>query len=127
MEQVRIDKWLWAVRLFKSRSMATNACNKGRVMVNETEAKPSRRIGIEDIVKIRKPPAFLIYKVKGLIEKRVSAKIAVENYEDQTPLQEYDKLKSVNQPTQFIFREKGKGRPTKKERRLIDKFKNSQH
>ncbi len=122
--EVRLDKWLWAVRIYKTRSMAANACRKGRVKVEDVTAKPSRMVKAEDVISVKKLPFFYKYKVKDILENRVAAKL-VDNYlEDITPEKENNnKSASVSKP--FSYREKGKGRPTKKERRLIDKLKNS--
>ena len=122
--EVRLDKWLWAVRIYKTRSMAANACRKGRVKVDDVTAKPSKMITKEDVVCVKKLPLIFKYKVKDTLENRVAAKL-VDNYlEDITPEKENNnKSASVSKP--FSYREKGKGRPTKKERRLIDKLKNS--
>lgn len=119
---IRIDKWLWAVRLFKTRSIATEECKKGRVLINDIQVKPSRTLKIDEIVMVRKLPVIYSFRVKRLIEKRVSAKIAVECYENLTSEEEIQKLE-VTKDAFFIRREKGAGRPTKKERRLIDKYK----
>jgi len=121
LESVRVDKWLWAVRIFKTRALATDACRHGRVLVNGLPAKPSRELRSGSKVTVRKPPVLYSYKVKEIVEKRVSAKIVDQYLEDQTSLEELDKLK-VND-TFFFKRERGTGRPTKKERREIDKLK----
>jgi ribosome-associated heat shock protein Hsp15 len=120
-DDVRIDKWLWAVRLYKTRSQAAEACKKGRILVDGNPVKASRIVKLGDMVVVRKLPVIYTYKVTGLIGKRVSAKIAVENYEDLTSVEELNKLK-VNDDF-FVKREKGTGRPTKKERRTLDKIK----
>jgi ribosome-associated heat shock protein Hsp15 len=117
---VRIDKWLWAVRIFKTRSMATEACKKGRVSVDGVSVKPSRDIKLGDKVFVRKPPVIYSYRVTGIIDNRVSAPLAVQNYEELTPEEELLKLE-VNS-TRFVKRDRGAGRPTKKERRTIDKL-----
>ena len=122
-EDIRIDKWLWAVRIYKTRSQAAEACKKGRILIDGIPVKASRIVKLEDIVVVRKLPVIYTYKVKGLISKRVSAKVAVENYEDLTSVEELNKLK-INDDF-FVKREKGTGRPTKKERRTLDKIKKS--
>jgi ribosome-associated heat shock protein Hsp15 len=121
LESVRVDKWLWAVRIFKTRALAADACRRGRVLVNGLPAKPSRELRSGNKVTVRKPPVLYSYKVKEIVEKRVSAKIVDQYLEDQTSLEELDKLK-VND-TFFFKRKQGTGRPTKKERREIDKLK----
>jgi ribosome-associated heat shock protein Hsp15 len=120
-EGVRIDKWLWAVRIFKSRSLATDSCNRGRIHINDESVKPSRNIHIGDIIVVRKPPLTLTYKVTGLIEKRGSATIAAENMLDLTPQEEFDRVRHA-QENAFFVRDKGTGRPTKKDRRDITKM-----
>jgi len=109
------------VRIFKTRALATDACRHGRVLVNGLPAKPSRELRNGNRVTVRKPPVLYSYKVKEIVEKRVSAKIVDQYMENQTSLEELDKLK-VND-TFFFKRERGTGRPTKKERREIDKLK----
>lgn len=122
MDTVRLDKWLYAVRIFKTRTLAAESCRKGRVLVNGRQAKSSKEIRTGDKVTVRKLPVIYNYKVKGIIEKRVAAKWVFEYLEDQTSVEELDKLKIKE--TFFINREKGTGRPTKKERREIDKLNN---
>ena len=124
MEKVRIDKWLWSVRIFKSRTLAIDACKEGKIKVNGQVAKPSQLIQIGDKLEVKKEGFLMQYLVVQLIEKRVSAPLAQVCYEDQTPEEELNKFKDW-----FVgksgaeFREKGSGRPTKKDRRLIDDFK----
>ncbi|MFO7658730.1 MAG: RNA-binding S4 domain-containing protein [Bacteroidales bacterium] len=117
-EKVRIDKWLWAVRVYKTRNMAAEACKKGRILVNSQEAKPSREVHTGDIVVIRKLPVIYTYKVLGITEHRQSAKVVREYFEDLTSPDELDKLKIKD--SFFIKRDRGAGRPTKKERRILD-------
>lgn len=118
--EVRIDKWLWAIRVFKTRSMATDACKNGRVKVDGVSVKPSRSVKINEIIFVKKPPVIYSYKVTGIIDRRVSASLAVQNYEELTPEEELAKL-AVNE-TIFVKRDRGTGRPTKKERRTIEKL-----
>lgn len=122
MEQVRIDKWLWAIRMYKTRSKSSSMCKKGKVDINDQEAKASNVVRIGDEVRVRIKTMTKTLRVTGLIEKRVSASVAAENYEDLTPQEEYDKLKKLHE-VNTEHREKGKGRPTKKERREIDHLK----
>lgn len=119
-EIARIDKWLWAVRIYKTRSQASEACKKGRIIINGIQVKPSRAIKTGETVFIRKPPIVYTYKVKGMLQKRQSPKIAREYYEDLTSVEELNKLK-INEKL-FFRRDKGSGRPTKKERRILDKL-----
>jgi ribosome-associated heat shock protein Hsp15 len=116
---LRIDKWLWAVRVFKTRSLATEACKKGRVSINGDEAKPSRIIKIGDVVEVKKPPVLFRYTVTELLKNRVGAKLVSNYMDDITPEQEVIKLDMMRQNLGG-FRERGAGRPTKKERRLLD-------
>ncbi len=119
-KDLRIDKWLWAVRIFKTRSQATAACRKGRVMIRNMPVKPSRILKIDDIVEVKHPPVNHSYRVKGLLGKRLSARRILDYVENITPPEELNKLS--RRDTFFIKRDKGTGRPTKKERRTIDKI-----
>lgn len=115
---VRIDKYLWAVRIFKTRALAAEACKKGKVLVDEMPVKPSRAINSGDIIKVRKMPVIYSYQVKDPIEKRVGAKIVHNHVENITPEKELIKLEM--QDDFYVKRDRGAGRPTKKERRLLD-------
>tara|TARA_B100000131_G_scaffold150944_2_gene146464 strand:- start:39 stop:425 length:387 start_codon:yes stop_codon:yes gene_type:complete len=119
----RIDKWLWSMRIFKTRSLAVEACNKGNIKINNLKVKPSRNIKIGEIIQVRKGTIKYLYKIKDITNKRINSKLVINYLEDITPEDEIIKIKSSQNKT-FIFREKGKGRPTKKERRLMEKFKN---
>lgn len=123
MEKVRLDKWLWSVRLYKTRSLATEACNKGRILVNGMEAKPSKELIGNETITVRKPPVIYTYKIKQLLKNRVSAKLVPDYIDDLTSVEELDKLK-INE-TFFVKRDRGTGRPTKKERRTIEKLQNN--
>lgn len=118
-EDVRIDKWLWAVRIFKSRSDAAEACRLNRVLVNGSYCKPSRELREGDTVAVRKLPITYTFVVKGLVSNRQPAKNVALYAENITPQEELDKL-NVPRETIFISRDRGTGRPTKKERREID-------
>jgi len=120
-KEVRIDKWLWAVRIYKTRSQATDACRKGRVKINDTEAKPGKNVHSGDTVTVYKDNIHYTYRVTGIIAKRVSAKLAGDNREDLTPPEELEKKKIIR-TGHYIFRPKGLGRPTKKERRMLDRL-----
>lgn len=121
---VRIDKWLWAVRLFKTRSLATQACKSNKVIINNQAVKPSREVHVEDMIRVNLKELTRTVQVKALLENRVGAKL-VENFmTDFTPKEEFDKLK-LKHEINYEFREKGMGRPTKKERRIIEKLKQS--
>ncbi|HTX89408.1 MAG TPA: RNA-binding S4 domain-containing protein [Bacteroidales bacterium] len=118
-EGVRIDKWLWAVRIFKTRSLATQACRSGKVKIKEQPVKPSHEIRTGDIITILFPPMIKTVKVMVPIENRVSAKLVPEYSEDLTPAEEYEKLQ-VQKGSRFGFRQRGTGRPTKRDRREIE-------
>ena len=122
MNNIRIDKWLWAVRVFKTRSLAAEACKAGRVTIDDKPVKPSREVKIGDIISVRINPIVKTVKVIQLIKNRVSAKLAVDSCEDLTPKEEYDKLKMTRE-LNYEIRDRGVGRPTKKERRIITKLK----
>ena len=119
--KVRIDKWLWAIRVFKTRSLANDACQSGKVKINNSRIKPSRAVQIGEKITVQKGYIKHEYEVTGIIEKRVSAKLAQENYIDHTPEEEKIKQNTKLFTPQYT-REKGMGRPTKKERREMDKF-----
>lgn len=119
---LRIDKWLWAVRIFKTRSQASEACKKGRILIDNIQVKPSRIVKLGEIIFIKRPPVIYQYKVLGLLGKRQSAKIVVEYVEDITPEGEKAKLE-IQKYSGFELRDRGIGRPTKRERRLIEDLK----
>ncbi|MDE5594565.1 MAG: RNA-binding S4 domain-containing protein [Muribaculaceae bacterium] len=121
--EVRIDKWLWAVRIFKTRTIATEAIKKGRVTMgdNPTPVKPSRMLKVGDTVNVRKPPVTYSFRVLALTENRLGAKLVPEYMENITPQSEYDLLEVVK-ISGFIDRRKGLGRPTKREGRELSKF-----
>ena len=116
---VRIDKWLWAVRIYKTRSQSTAACKSGKIRINGLPVKPSHEVKPGEIIWINLSPLHKTVKVSGLLGTRVSAKLAVNYFEDLTPKEEYDKLK-INKEVNFEFRQRGIGRPTKRERREIE-------
>lgn len=118
----RIDKWMWATRIFKTRTISTDACKKGRVMVGDTTVKPSRTIKPGDVIKVRKPPVTYSFLVKVLTENRLGAKLVPDYLENITPQSELDLLEVVK-ISGFIDRRKGLGRPTKREGRELSRFK----
>lgn len=120
-EPVRIDKWLWAVRLFKTRSLATEECKKGRVTIDGVQVKPSRVPKPGDIIKVRKNPVTYSYRVIGLVGKRIGAKLVHEYVEDITPPEEL-KILEMKQQMGSFGRDRGAGRPTKKDRRDLDRL-----
>ena len=117
----RIDKWLWAVRIFKTRTISTESCKKGRVTVDGVAVKPSRTIKPGDIVKVRKPPVTYSFKVLALTENRLGARLVPDYMENITPQSELDLLEVVK-ISGFVDRRKGLGRPTKREGRELSKF-----
>ncbi len=125
-DKVRIDKWLWAVRIFKTRSMAAEACKKGKVSIDGVHVKASREVKIGDKIDIRVPPIIRSYQVKGISGKRMSAKLAVDFVEDITAQDQLDLL-NATKTYGFEQRQRGTGRPTKYERRMIEKLKNVNH
>ena len=120
-EAVRIDKWLWAVRVFKTRTVASEACKKGRVLIGNNSVKPSRIIRIGEVVQVKKPPVTYSFKVIAISQKRMGAKLVPEFMENVTPPEEYEVLE-MNKLSGFVDRQRGSGRPTKKERRDLEQF-----
>lgn len=120
-EEVRIDKYLWAIRAFKTRSEAADACKGNRVKVNDADAKPSRTVKIGDRIEVRKAAVHYSWRVIGLIENRVGAQLVPQYAENLTPQSELDKLKAPVE-TFFVKRDRGAGRPTKKDRRTIEEM-----
>lgn len=121
LQEERIDKWLWATRIFKTRSMATDACKKGRVMVDGVCIKPSRNIKIGDTISVRKPPVTYTFEVTGLTEARIGAKLVPQYLINKTTKDQYERLDMVK-ISGFVNRQKGLGRPTKKEGRELAHF-----
>ena len=121
LQEERIDKWLWATRIFKTRSMATDACKKGRVMVDGVCIKPSRNIKIGDTISVRKPPVTYTFEVTGLTEARIGAKLVPQYLINKTTKEQYELLDMVK-ISGFVNRQKGLGRPTKKEGRELAHF-----
>ena len=121
MNEAGIDKWLWAARIFKTRSIAADACKNGRVMVGGTTVKPSRMLKVGETVNVRKPPVTYSFKVIKTIEQRVGAKLLPEIYENVTTPDQYELLE-MNRISGFVDRARGTGRPTKKDRRAMDAF-----
>lgn len=118
----RIDKWLWAIRIYKTRTLATDACKAGKIKIEGQAVKPSRQLKLMEVITISQSPLTKTIRVKTLIHNRVSAKLVPENAEDLTPAEEYEKLKLM-QEVNGERRDRGIGRPTKKQRRLIDLLK----
>ncbi|MCR5270975.1 RNA-binding S4 domain-containing protein [Xylanibacter brevis] len=121
MGEARIDKWLWAARIFKTRSIAADACKNGRVGVNNVLVKPSRMVKEGDVISVRKPPVTYSFRILKTIEQRVGAKLIPGIYENITPQDQYELLE-MNRISGFVDRARGTGRPTKKDRRAMDAF-----
>ena len=121
MSEARIDKWLWAARIFKTRTIAAEACKKGRISINGAQVKPSRMVKAGEIIQVRKPPVTYSFKVLQTIEKRVGAKLLPEVMENVTTPDQYELLE-MNRISGFVDRARGTGRPTKKDRRSLEKF-----
>ena len=124
MEEVAmIDKWLWAARIFKTRSIAADACKNGRVTIGGINVKPSHMVKAGETVDVRKPPVTYSFRILKTIEQRVGAKLLPEIYENVTAPDQYELLE-MNRISGFVDRVRGTGRPTKKERRAMDAFLN---
>jgi ribosome-associated heat shock protein Hsp15 len=121
MNEVRIDKWLWATRLFKTRTIAAEACKKNRVSIGGISVKPSRMIRVGEVLQIRKPPMTFSFKVIDLTERRMSAKLAPQYLENVTPAEQYELLE-MSKISGFVDRARGLGRPTKKDRRELEQY-----
>jgi ribosome-associated heat shock protein Hsp15 len=121
MNEARIDKWLWAVRIFKTRTIAAEACKKGRVKIGDSLVKASHMIKPGDLINVRKAPITYSFKVLQAIEKRVGAKLVHEIMENVTSPKQYELLE-MNKIAGFVDRAHGTGRPTKKERRSLEGF-----
>ncbi|MDR0939467.1 MAG: RNA-binding S4 domain-containing protein [Mediterranea sp.] len=121
MNGARIDKWMWAARIFKTRTIAAEACKKGRVSINGALAKAARVVNAGDVVQVRKPPVTYSFKVLQAIEKRVGAKLLPEVMENVTTPDQYELLE-ITRASGFVDRARGTGRPTKKERRELEEF-----
>ena len=120
---VRIDKFLWAVRIYKTRSQATDACRRGKILIDGNPARPSKTIDGREILTVKKPPVTYTYKITFPVDNRVSAKLVINFIEDMTPESEKAKL-DMHQGGFPGYRKKGSGRPTKKDRRIIESWTN---
>jgi len=119
MEEVRIDKYLWAIRAYKTRSEATEGCNGGKVKLNDNAVKPAKAVKPGDMITVRKGAVTFTYRVLEPIEKRVGAPLVPQYAENLTPQQELDKMRAPVE-TFFLKRDRGTGRPTKKDRRTME-------
>lgn len=122
-DKVRIDKWLHAVKLYKSRTNATTACDGGKVKINGVAVKPSRQVETGETIMLKKHSSTFTYKILKIIEKRAGATVAQQCYEDLTPIEEKQKTVIPSAFINFESREKGVGRPTKRDRREIEQLK----
>ena len=120
-QEARIDKWLWAARIYKTRTLAADACKNGRITINGAQTKPSRTVKAGDKVGVKKPPITYTFLVKQPIEKRVGAKLLPDILENVTTPEQYELLE-MSRISGFVDRARGTGRPTKKDRRAIDDF-----
>ena len=120
-EVARIDKWLWAARIFKTRSIAADACKNGRVTIKGVNVKPSHTVKAGETVNVKKPPVTYSFKILKTIEQRVGAKFIPEIYENVTDPKQYELLE-MSRISGFVDRARGTGRPTKKDRRQMDAF-----
>ncbi|MFZ4455761.1 MAG: RNA-binding S4 domain-containing protein [Bacteroidales bacterium] len=121
MNEVRIDKWMWATRIFKTRTIAVEACKKGRVMINNVTVKPSRMIKKNDVLQVRKPPIVYSFRVLDLTDKRMGAKL-VENFLQNVTTPDQLEILELQKIEGFVNRARGTGRPTKKDRRDLEEF-----
>ena len=119
MNDMRIDKYLWAIRVFKTRSEATEACNGGKVKIDGVNCKPAKEVKVGEIIQIRKGSVQFSYRVLSPLENRVGASLVPQYAENLTPESELDKMRAPVE-TFFVKRDRGSGRPTKKERRVLD-------
>ena len=121
MNEARIDKWLWAARIFKTRSIAVDAIKNSRVTIDGSNVKPSRMVKVGDVVNVKKPPITYSFRILQPIEQRVGAKVIPEIYENITSADQYELLE-LSKISGFVDRARGTGRPTKKERRSLDEW-----
>ena len=122
LSEVRMDKWLWAVRLFKTRSLAIQACNNGRVCIQGVPVKPARAARVGEVITVSVEGLTRTVRVLRPIERRVSASLAAECLEDLTPAEEYARVKEAREGVGFAPRPQGSGRPTKRDRRALDRL-----
>ena len=121
-EPIRIDKWLWAARLFKTRSIAVDAIKSGKVKIDDNPVKPSREVKVGDVIQVQIEQLHKVVEVKTVVKNRVSAKQVPEVYTDLTPKEEYERIEFMH-AYKAEWRDRGAGRPTKKERRMIERLK----
>lgn len=119
--EARLDKWLWSARIYKTRTLAADACKNGRVSINGSLAKPSRSVKVGDEVSVKKSPVTYTFRVKQAIEKRVGARLIPDVLENITTPEQYELLE-MSRISGFVGRARGTGRPTKKDRRALEEF-----
>jgi len=122
MSKIRIDKYLWAIRLFKTRSLSAEACKNGRVKMDEKAVKASREVNVGDLIAVRIGQMNKVIEIKEVIKNRVKGTLAIEKYIDRTPAEEIERMEMINQ-MRTEHRDRGAGRPTKKERRELERVK----
>jgi len=123
-DDLRIDKWLWCARLFKTRSLAADACKGGKVRIGNATVKPSHEVRQGDEIQVQIEQLHKVVRVKTLVNNRVPAKQVIEVYEDVTPKEEYERIEFMR-AYKSEWRDRGAGRPTKKDRRMIEKLKDN--
>lgn len=121
MGEARIDKWMWATRIFKTRTIAAEACKKGKITINGSQVKPARMVKPGDVIQVKKSPIIYSFKVLQPIEKRIGAKLVSEYMENVTTPDQYEILE-MSKISGFVDRGRGTGRPTKKDRRELEEF-----
>ena len=122
MSKIRIDKYLWAIRLFKTRSLSAEACKNGRVKMDEKAVKASREVNVGDLIAVRIGQMNRVIEIKEVIKNRVKGSLAIEKYIDRTPSEELERMEMINK-MRTEHRERGTGRPTKKDRRELERIK----
>lgn len=122
-EELRLDKWLWCARLFKTRTLAADACRSGKIKINDISMKPSHAIKIDEVIEVHLGQLHKTVQVKSIPKSRVSPKLVTEVYIDMTPAEEYERIEFMR-AYKVEYRDRGSGRPTKKDRRMMDKLKN---
>lgn len=124
MQNIRIDKYLWAIRMYKTRSLASDACKSGKVKMDEQAVKASRDVKVGDIIEMRIGQMNKVIEIKEIIKNRVKGTLAIEKYTDLTPQEELERMEMIRQ-MKTEHRDRGAGRPTKKERRDLERIKDS--
>jgi ribosome-associated heat shock protein Hsp15 len=118
---IRLDKFVWSVRLTKTRSIATELISKGKIRINGMDVKPSKEVKVNDVIHVSKNAALFTYQIKALLDKRIGPKLVIDYLEDTTPIEEKEKFQMYVE-SQSVYRQYGTGKPTKKDRRSLDDF-----